>query len=150
MLTHVVLAIIFGNQPWIWILTALDAYTVLWIGGVWTGYVLLPHRVARDNLHLRFAFVDDLVVPHAAIRSVRRQVKDDTTIKRMRVDRNGVAMFSCGEANVVLELDPDVTLCRRGAAVAEPIRTLHVTADEPDRFVESIRRKTAQRSHADR
>ncbi|MFH5232800.1 hypothetical protein [Antrihabitans spumae] len=136
---HLVLMLIFGNRPWIWLLAAVDVYGVVWIIGIYASMVTIPHRILRDSIELNNGFRDQLVVPMTAVKVVAQRVKDDSGIKQMAIQRDGSALFSSGPANVAIELDDSASVIRRGEPLAQVPKTLYVTVDTPEEFVQSIR-----------
>jgi hypothetical protein len=138
-LTHVVLLIIFGGRTWVWIVFAVDAYTLLWIVGLYAALVMLPHRLTPDNLVLRYGHLATLVVPRAAVVGARPSPRAMARTGRLVPGKSGdSATFACGETTVALTLDPAVPLTFRGRPVDQPISTLLVTADDPGAMVAAL------------
>jgi hypothetical protein len=138
LLTHLVLVMIFGDPLWVWIVCGVDAYAVIWILGFYASMVVIPHRVNRNDLRLRYGFLKEIVVPRAAILRVRPVRYAERKPGKLLVDGTGEAMFTSGEATAAIQLDPDVALRFRCRPVPERINTLYVTADAQDEFVAAV------------
>jgi hypothetical protein len=134
--THLVLLAIFGGTWWAWTLFGLDVYTWLWLFGYYGSLVVLPHQIDDMVLRLRYGYLAELLVPLAAIKSVRRNRRPERKGGKLIVDGDE-ATFACGETTVTLELDPDVGLSFRDERVA-PIARLHLTVDDPTAFIAAI------------
>jgi hypothetical protein len=128
--THLVLLAIFGNRWWVWLIFAGDGYTVIWILGLYAGMVVLPHRIGADNVHLRSGYQAEVIVPRSAIRAARLVKHAERKSGRLVVDGD-TALFCNGEANLLLDLDPEAILSYRGKPVPHRITALHFTADDP-------------------
>lgn len=138
--THLVLVAIVGNQLWVWVLFALDAQFFVWLLGLYASMIVLPHRVESEVLYLRYGYMNELVVPHAAIRAARAERHAESKNGKLTIDgRQGEGWFSCGETTVRIELDPAVTLMNKAQPVETPITALHVTADNPRAFVSTLK-----------
>ncbi|KAA0019501.1 hypothetical protein [Antrihabitans cavernicola] len=143
---HVVLWAIFGNHAWVWVVTGLDVYAMLWFLGFYASMVTLPHLLDDKRLVLRYGVFDELVVPRAAITGARTATRDPTS-RRLRTEDDGSADFSCGTATIALALDTEVCLYRRGDEFPAGISTLFVTVDQPGEFISTLRadsRRTGQ------
>ncbi|MFC0429835.1 hypothetical protein [Kutzneria buriramensis] len=139
--THAVLLAIFGSRWWLWVLFALDLYTVLWAFGYYASMVVLPHRIDDTELRLRYGCLAELVVPREAIRSARPSRRPGAKPGKVIVDGDE-ATFCCGETTVTLELDPAVELSFRDEHVGH-VGRLHVTADDPRAFVTALTTRAA-------
>lgn len=113
-------------------------FAVLWFLGFYASLVTLPHLLDRKCLTLRYSLLDELIVPRAAIIDARASTKDDSTRKRLRVESDGSAMFSCGTATVALTLDPGIEMVRRGETIIGHISNLYITVDHPGRFIHAL------------
>jgi hypothetical protein len=137
LVVHLILLVIFGSTWWVWLIFAVDAYTVCWVLGLYAGMAAWPHRLDQDALRLRHGYQAELVVPRAAIRGARVVRHPERKSGRLVVD-GGTAVFCCGEATVRLDLDPAAALRFRGEPVPPGISTLHVTADAPAEFARAV------------
>lgn len=137
--THLVLVLIFGNELWIWVLFALDSQFFVWLLALYASMIVLPHRLDANVLYLRYGYMNDLAIPRAAIRTARVSRHAESKNGKLAVDEDqGEAWFSCGETTVVIGLDPEIPFTNRDQPVEAPITALHVTADNPNAFVDAL------------
>ena len=140
--THLVLLYIFGSRWWIWTIFALDMYTLIWIFGLYTSMVVLPHRVEAGLLRLRAGYQAELLVDRAAVRGARIVSGGQSKNGKVMVDGTGRGVFCSGDTTVAIDLDPEFPLYVNGLRVIEPVTTLHVTVDSPRRFVDQLDSRT--------
>jgi hypothetical protein len=133
-LETVALAVLLRNWPVVHqVVLFLDVYTVLMVIGLHAASVSRPHVLEDTALRIRRASHVDLRVPHAAIASVRRELR--TTHER----RDGELDLAVGaQTTLTLELASPI---RNFTFLGRPkdVHLIRFHADEPDELARAIR-----------
>ena len=134
LVVELVLAAVLPGTFWPWLLLALHVYGVLWILGLLASLTTHPHLLGPDALVLRDSAVGELTIPLSAITSVTAAAKPNTMRSGLKIDGD-TALYAYGDANIAVHIDP----------VADPrltgVRHLHITVDDPRRFLEAAQRQ---------
>jgi hypothetical protein len=130
-------------SPWAWLkwaLLALGVYAILWLLGLYSSLVALPHRLEERGLRLRHGLFAEGFVPYEEIK---------TALRKERKAPNSGDGLSHGPGEDALYLSTggktDVALCLRAPRSmrgflkeTEPASRIHLALDEPDRFVREL------------
>jgi len=127
-----------------WILTALHAYTLLWLWGFFLGPHAYPHRVGARTAVLRNGPMYRVQLPLSAVASVaaRTERVSDSAL----AERDGAVLLPArGRVDVWLELAEPIKVQR---PLHEPLATRHlaVASDDPDGLVERLLDRSSARS----
>ncbi len=129
-----VLAAVLPGTFWPWLLLALHLYGVLWILGLLASLTTRPHLLGPDSLVLRDSAFSELTIPLSAVTSITAVARPNTLRSGLKVDGD-TALYAYGDANIAVHLDP----------VDDPrltgVRHLHLTMDEPRRFLDAVARQ---------
>lgn len=136
---EVLLRVILGPSPWVWIALGLHAYAVYMIVAVYAGMVTRPHSLDDGALHLRTGLGAEVAVGLEAIDVVHAGRFPDFDRSGWRVDGDGNATLARGDANLRLELVPGALVVVNGVA-RNGIRAVHGTVDEPQRLAAAVMR----------
>jgi hypothetical protein len=133
-----VLAAVLPGTFWPWLMLALHVYALLWLLGLLASLTTRPHVLGPDALVLRDSAFSELTIPLSAITSVTATAKPNVLRSGLKVDGD-TALYAYGDANIAVHIDP----------VDDPrldgVRHLHITVDEPNRFL-AAQRKTVPAS----
>ncbi len=138
----VVLRLILGPSPWVWIALVLHAYAVFMIIAMYAAMVTRPHSFDGAGLHLRSGLTAEVIVPAGALGAVETGRFGAFDRSGWKVDADGNATMASGEANLRLTLVPGSTVRVNGRERTAPA-TVHVTVDEPRRLAAAIRGEQA-------
>lgn len=136
-IVDVLLRVILGPSPWVWIALGLHVYAVFMIVAVYAGMVTRPHSLDGAVLHLRTGLGFEVSVPVNAIDDVRAGRFPGFDGANWKVDADGNATMAAREANLCLSLLPGADLLISGRSRTAP-RAIHVTVDEPRRLAAAI------------
>ncbi|QUQ62434.1 hypothetical protein [Kutzneria sp. CA-103260] len=129
-----VLGAVLPGTFWPWLLLALHVYGVLWILGLLASLTTRPHQLLPDALVLRDSTFSELTIPLSAITSVKPHARPNILRSGLKVDGD-TALYAYGDANIAVHIDP----------VDDPrlagVRHLHITVDEPRRFLAAMERQ---------
>jgi hypothetical protein len=120
-----------------WILTALHAYALLWLWGLFLGPRAYPHRIGARTAVLRDGPMYRVALPLPAVASVTART-ERTRDGSALIERDGAVLLSArGRVDVWLELTEPVRVQR---PFHEPLltRRLAVASDDPDALVERL------------
>ena len=133
----VLLRVILGPSPWVWIALGLHMYFVYTIVAMYAAMVTRPHSLDSAALHLRSGLGFAATVPLIAIEAADAGRFPDFDRSRWKVDEDGNATMAPREANVRLTLAPGAEITVNGRSLPTP-RTIHITVDEPRRLAAAI------------
>ncbi|MET9327095.1 hypothetical protein [Tsukamurella sp. NPDC003166] len=133
----VLLRVILGPSPWVWIALGLHVYAVYMIVAVYAGMVTRPHSLDGAVLRLRSGLGAEVVVPVAAIEEASPGRFRDFDNSGWKVDGDGNATMASREANFRLALTPDAEVVVNGRVRPAP-QTIHLTVDEPRRLSDAL------------
>lgn len=133
----VVLRVILGPSPWVWIALVLHVYAIFMIVAVYAAMLTRPHSLRGSELHLRSGLAAEVVVPADAIDVVDTGRFPDFDRSGWTVDADGNATMASGEANLRLTLSQGSTV-RVNGRDRTALSTIHLTVDEPRRLAAAI------------
>ncbi len=116
-----------------WTLTLLSLYAMLWVIGFITGLVLLPHRVHRGEIAVRFSALHLLRLRGADVVDVQVFERRDGDRSGVLVDGREVRFQMGGRTNVRLDLGRPTRLVRPIAAPVD-VTTVFLWADDSEAF----------------
>ncbi|MGK5110560.1 hypothetical protein [Geodermatophilus sp. CPCC 205506] len=117
-----------------WLLFGVGVCALVWFAGFVLALAQNPHLLQRDQLVLRFAHSDRIVVPLASLVSAGRRHRGGhrrTTV--LEGDRLAVSFM--GDTDVELRFDPPVQV----AGQPRPVATVAFSADDPVAAVRELR-----------
>jgi hypothetical protein len=121
-----------------WILTALSAYTVLWVFGDFRAMALRPTLVTADEVVVRVGLRCSLRVPLALIeRAAAANWRDDD-----RAVRGHLNMAAPDPPNILIAFREPLT-ARRIFGVRTSVRSVGLRLQDPDGFLRLIQARTA-------
>ena len=139
-----VLALAFSPWGWLkWALLVLGVYATFWLLGLYASLVALPHRLEETGLRLRHGILAEGFVPYNEIDEVVQ------TARKAPVSEDGLSHASAEDA-LYLATDSKTDLTLRLKTLhsvtgflkeSDPACLLHLTADDPERFVRQIRQR---------
>ena len=133
----VILRVVLGPSPWVWIALGLHVYAVVMIVAVYAGMVTRPHSLDSGMLRLRTGLGAEVAVPVVAIDAAQAGRYPSFDRSGWKVDGDGDATLATREANLRLSLAPDTTVRINGRVRPAP-RSIHLTVDEPRRLAAAI------------
>lgn len=132
-----ILRVVLGPSPWVWIALGLHLYAVFMIVAVHAGMVTRPHSLDGGVLRLRTGLGTEVAVPVVAIGDAQPGRYPAFDRSGWKVDGDGDATLARGEANFRLTLIPDATIRLDGRIRPAPT-TIHLTVDEPRRLAAAV------------
>ena len=132
--------------PWEWLrwgLVVVSIYGFLWLVGVWSSLRVLPHRLETNGIRLRYGTLAEAFVPYSSIVDIAAKRAPTPNGKEgLVVSSDGTtAYLSVGSrTDVEIHLEPARTI-QGLVKETEPVGTMRVAVDEPERFVADVRGK---------
>lgn len=133
--------------PWAWLrwtLLVLSVYAVFWILGFQASLAALPHRLETGGVRLRYGLFAEVFVPYAEISGVERAAR--------KAPKSGDGLQAVPEEGAVylaINGKTDLTVRLREPHPVrgffknpEPAAEVHFAADDPERFLRDLRRRT--------
>lgn len=123
--------------PWNWLrwlLLIAAIYALFWAFAFYASLVVLPHRIERAGVRLRYGALADATIPYDAITLVEhRPLRPSGGGDGLRVDRGEEAAYIAvgGRTAVTLQLRAPCTL-NGLLSTTSPVKTVHVAADDPE------------------
>lgn len=140
-----ILAVTIPGSPWIWVTLGLHVYGAVWLLGLLASMSTRPHLLTDTSLLIRDSIFNEVSVPYAAIVEVTQTHHLNLGRSGLKLEPdNETATLAYGEANIEIRLDPSVPIGLPRDATS-PVRTLHISADEPVAFIRSVLARRTQR-----
>ncbi len=139
----VVLGVVWGRHWWAWLVVAVHAYGLVLLAGLVASLVTTPHRIEGGEL----VFADGCLLEG------RVRLEDVATVRRVRETapgfggRTGLVLSADGRdalvafgptASVRVDLVPGARVTWWGREVPDGVRSVTLSADDPQRFVEAV------------
>jgi hypothetical protein len=139
----VLVGVVWGSHWWAWLVVAVHAYGLALLAGLVASFVTRPHRIERGEL----VFADGCLLEG------RVRLKDIVGVRRVREPapglggRSGLVLRDDGTgalvafgpvASVRLELVPGARVTWWGRDVPDGVRTVTISADDPDGLVAAL------------
>lgn len=145
-----VLALLLPGSPWVWVALGVHAYALLWLLGYFASLVTQPHWLGPDALFVRDGIFAELEIPYPAIEDVRLSQHPNLGRSGLKIDpASATATLAMGDANLVIDLDPETGIHRRGTSDPLYLGSLYITVDNPTSLVRALRLR-ARRPAPDR
>ena len=132
LVVELVLSFLLHGTFWPWLLLALHGYALLWVLGLLASLTTRPHLLRDETLLLRDSAFSELEIPLAAITSVTPVGRPNILRSGLKVDGD-TALYAYGDANIAVHLETVDNPRLAG------VRHLHITVDEPQRFLAAFR-----------
>lgn len=146
-MAEALLTVVLPHTPWVWIALGVHCYALVWLAGFYASMVTRPHRLGIDELVVRDGIFTELVIPYRAIAQARAALSSNFGRSGLKVDpRTGIATLAYGDANVALDLDTDQPVSVASTRTALHLAVLHITVDDPPRFVKALHERTSTQS----
>lgn len=134
-LTHLILVLIFGHPPWVWIVLGLHIYGVYLLFGLLAGMMTRPHTVDGPIVHLRNASGTHVSFPVADVDSVVLGERPEFGHSRWRTSDDGrTATIASGPAVLRVDLVENAGVILDGSPMPLAPKHIHVSADAPREF----------------
>jgi hypothetical protein len=142
-LVEMVLFFVLGHgSAWVWIALALHVYGLVWIGGFVGSLSVVPHRVDERWVTLNDSVFMTLRIPLDRVEAVMTRHRSNFGRSGLRVV-DGAALLGYGDTTVRIVLAGDTPLrWDSSTPVADTVRTIDLTADDPDGFVAAVKART--------
>lgn len=134
--------------PWAWLrwtLLFLSVYAIFWILGFHASLAALPHRLESGGVRLRYGLFAEVLVPYAGISGVERAAR--------RAPKPGEGLHTApneGAAYLAINGKTDLTMrlseprsVQGFFKETEPAAEIHFVADDPERFLSDLKRRTS-------
>lgn len=143
------LAVMLPHAPWVWIALGVHCYALVWLAGFYASLVTRPHRLSSDGLVVRDGIFTELAIPYRAIAAARVTQSSNFGRSGLKVDpTTGIATLAYGDANVALDLHLDQPIPVVSRRTALHLAILHITVDDPPRFVTALHERTSTQSES--
>lgn len=139
-LAHLILVLIFGHPPWVWIVLGLHIYGVYWLFGLLAGMMTRPHTVDGETGYVRESGGCVAEIPLAAIMAVTvGDFPDFAHSRRAAINDGRVLSMAGAAASLRLDLadDASVVLDKRPMSVAP--QRVYLSADNPRELAAELR-----------
>lgn len=130
--------------PWAWLrwlLLIAAIYALFWAFAFYASIVVLPHRLERAGVRLRYGVLADTVIPYDAIAAVEHQPLRSGGGDGLRLDQQTDAALIAvgGRTSVTLHLRSPHALNGLIGATA-PVQTIRVAADDAEGLTRALTR----------
>lgn len=144
-LAELILALALPGSVWVWVAAGVHAYALALLAGFYASLITRPHLIEADVLRLRESVLTEVTVPSSAIRSARAASSPGRGRTWWRVDTDTetgttTGTLAYGDANVILDLDPDQPILVNARPCPTRLDTLVLTADDPRGFTAALNR----------
>jgi hypothetical protein len=125
---------------------ALDAWALLWQLGLLCAFLMHPHTVGPDGIHVRDGLGTDVRVDWSRVGVVSRRVKRVEQKTPRVVESGGIREFAQrqqGETNLRIDLTEPVRIALPGRPPAggeHEVERIRLWADDPQAFLEAAQR----------
>ena len=130
--------------PWAavrWALAIITLYSLIWLFGLYASLQTLPYRLESAGLRVRYGLLAAGAVPYDRIADVvaeRRKAPGGREGVQTAPEQQAGYIAAGGRTDVTLRLCAPVALAGL-LKPTPPMTTLHLAADDPDRFVAALR-----------
>lgn len=147
LLVHVLIQ----SETVVWVVTAVSAYGIFWIFGMYTSTRTMPHEINEHELVLRYGILGEIIVPITSIATINARTAKSSKSGdgfRSELGESGEIeawLMSAGKTDVTIELNSMIRP-RGFLKMGSPVRIINVAVDIPDEFGKLVRARSGHKN----
>jgi hypothetical protein len=144
LLVHVLIQ----SETVVWVVTAVSAYGIFWIFGMYTSTRTMPDEINEHELVLRYRILGEIIVPITSIAAINaRTAKSSKSGDGFRSELGEIEawLMSAGQTDVTIELNSMIRP-RGFLKMGSPVRIINVAVDKPDEFEKLVRARSGHKN----